>query len=129
MSDTSLVFNLVARDRASAAIGKVNEKMQTAATGIATGIAGAIGVGVAANLDMEAASDKLAAQLGVGAEKQAELAAISAKVYSNAWGESTADVNEAIKGVYQQIGDTSQAQGGLEGVTTKVMALSQTFDQ
>ncbi|HCA86379.1 MAG TPA: hypothetical protein DEQ61_13265 [Streptomyces sp.] len=128
-SDTSLVFNLVARDRASATMERMKDRMSTAAAGIGAGVAAALGVGVTANLDMEAASDKLAAQLGVGPAKAAELSKVSASVYANAWGESTTDVNEAVKGVYQQIGDTSAAEGGLEGVTTKVMALSQTFDQ
>ncbi|MEU0809511.1 phage tail tape measure protein [Streptomyces sp. NPDC005970] len=128
-SDTSLVFNLVARDRASATMERMKERFNQAAAGIATGVAAALGVGIAANIDAEAASDKLAAQLGVGPEKAAQLAKVSAKVYGDAWGDSTATVNEAIKGVYQNIGDTSQAEGGLEGVTKKVLALSETFDQ
>ncbi|WP_393057742.1 phage tail tape measure protein [Streptomyces sp. LN549] len=129
MSDTSLVFNLVARDRASATVQRMGDRITAASATIGAGIGVALGVGVAANLDMEAANAKLTAQLGVGPAEAAELSKVSASVYGNAWGESTAEVNEAIKGVYQQIGDTSQAEGGLEGVTTKVMALAQTFDQ
>ena len=129
MSDTSLVFNLVARDRASETLGKVREKFDQAATGIAAGVAGALGVGVAASMDMSAANAKLAAQLGIGPEKAAQLSKVSADVYANAWGDSTETVNEAIKGVYQNIGDTSKAKGGLEGLTTKALALSETFDQ
>ncbi|WP_207318441.1 phage tail tape measure protein [Streptomyces laculatispora] len=107
----------------------MGDRFTKASATIGAGIGVALGVGVAANLDMEAANAKLTAQLGVGPAEAADLAKVSASVYGNAWGESTADVSEAIKGVYQQIGDTSQAEGGLEGVTTKVMALSQTFDQ
>lgn len=129
MSDTSLVFNLVARDRASAVMERMGDRFKAASATIGAGIGVALGVGVAASLDMEAANSKLVAQLGVGPAEAAELSKVSASVYGNAWGESTAEVNEAIKGVYQQIGDTSQAEGGLEGVTTKVMALSETFDQ
>lgn len=129
MSDTSLVFNLVARDRASATVQRMGDRITAASATIGAGIGVALGVGVAANLDMEAANAKLTAQLGVGPAEAAELSKVSASVYGNAWGETTADVNEAIKGVYQQIGDTSKAEGGLEGVTTKVMALSETFDQ
>ncbi|MER5882721.1 phage tail tape measure protein [Streptomyces sp. NPDC001941] len=129
MSDTSLVFNLVARDRASAEVGQMAEKFNTAAATIGAGFAGALGVGIMANIDAEAAGDKLAAQLGVGPAEAAELSRVSASVYRNAWGESTEEVNEAIRGVYQNIGDTSAAEGGLEGVTTKVMALASTFDQ
>ncbi|GAA4999467.1 phage tail tape measure protein [Streptomyces siamensis] len=129
MSDTSLVFNLVARDQATETLGKVREKFDQAATGIAAGVAGGLGVGIAASLDMSAANAKLAAQLGVGPAEAAKLSKVSSDVYANAWGESTEDVNNAIRGVYQNIGDTSKAKGGLEGVTTKALALAETFDQ
>lgn len=129
MSDTSLVFNLVAREQVSETLGKVKEKFNTVATGIAAGVAGALGAGVAQALDMSAANSKLQAQLGIGPAKAAELSKVSANVYANAWGDSTESVNEAVKGVYQNIGDTSKAKGGLEGVTSKALALSETFDQ
>ncbi len=119
----------MARDRASATLERFKENVTTAASGIGAGVAAALGVGVAASLDMEAANSKLAAQLGVGPEKAAELSKVSASVYANAWGDSTETVNEAIKGVYQNIGDNAQAKGGLEGLTTKALALSETFDQ
>ncbi|MET8297393.1 phage tail tape measure protein [Streptomyces sp. NPDC005180] len=128
-SDTSLVFNLIARDRASGVMDKVSEKFTASAAAIGAGVGAALGTGIAASLDTGAANAKLAAQLGVGSEEAAQLAQVSAHVYAGAWGESTAEVNEAIRGVYQQIGDTSDLEGGLEGVTTKVMALAQTFDQ
>ncbi|NUP16570.1 MAG: hypothetical protein HOZ81_10775 [Streptomyces sp.] len=129
MSDTSLVFNLVAREEVSETLGKVKEKFDAAAAGIAAGVGAALGYGVAQSMDMSAANSKLAAQLGVGPAEAAKLSKLSADVYANNWGESTEQVNEAIKGVYQNIGDTSKAKGGLEGVTSKALALSQTFDQ
>lgn len=129
MSDTSLVFNLVARDRTGETLSRVRERFDTAAAGIGAGVATALGAGVAASLDMSAANAKLAAQLGVGPEKAADLAKVAASVYSNAWGDSVDTVNEAIRGVYQNIGDTSQVEGDLEGITTKALALAETFDQ
>lgn len=129
MSDTSLVFNLVAKDQATGELSEMGQKWATAGATIGAGLAMALGAGIVQNLDMEAANDKLAAQLGVGPAEAAELAKVSANVYSNAWGESTADVNDAIRGVYQNIGNTDDAEGGLEGVTTKVIALRDTFDQ
>lgn len=129
MSDTSLVFNLVARDNTEQGLSSAQERFNTAAAGIGAGVAAALGVGVAASLDMEAANAKMAAQLGVGPAEAAELSKVSAKVYGNAWGDSVQTVNDAIKGVYQNIGDTSQAEGGLEGLTTKALALAETFDQ
>lgn len=126
-SDTSLVFNLVARDQVSATLGKMKEKLSTAAAGISAGVAGALGAGVAESMDMSAASDKLAAQLGVGADRAAELSKVSASVYKQAWGESTADVNDAIKGVVQNIGGMAAGKD-LEHVTTQAMALAKVFD-
>lgn len=129
MGDTSLVFDLVARDRASGEVGAIGEKFNQAAAGIGVGFAALLGASVMQNMDMEAAGDKLAAQLGLGPAEAAQVAEVSASVYENAWGESVDEVNLAIKGVYQNIGDTSQAEGGLEGITTKALALASTFDQ
>ncbi|MEU6098972.1 phage tail tape measure protein [Streptomyces sp. NPDC047079] len=129
MSDTSLVFNLVARERVSETLGKVKEKFNQAATGIAERVGGALGAGVAQAMDMSAANAKLAAQLGVGPAEAAQLSKVSADVYAHAWGDSAESVNEAIRGVYQNIGDVSKAKGGLEGITTKALALAETFDQ
>lgn len=128
-SDTSLVFNLIARDRASAVMDKVGEKFTAASAAIGAGVGAALGVGIANALDVEAANDKLAAQLGLGPAEAAEMAKVSASIYSQAWGESTAEVNESIKGVQLQLGEIDDSDGGLEGVTIKAMALAQTFDQ
>ncbi|MCX4780053.1 phage tail tape measure protein [Streptomyces sp. NBC_01264] len=128
-SDTSLVFNLIARDRASGEISKFGERVTTASAAIGAGVAGALAVGITSALDVGAANAKLAAQLALGPEQAASMAKVSASVYQNAWGDSTETVNLAIKGVYQNIGDVSKAKGGLEGITTKALALADTFDQ
>ncbi|MGW5852082.1 phage tail tape measure protein [Streptomyces sp. NPDC055254] len=128
-SDTSLVFNLIARDRASGQISQFQERITTASAGIGAGVGMALGAGITNALNVEAANDKLAAQLGMGPAAAAEVAKVSASVYAGAWGDSVDTVNLAIKGVYQNIGDTSKVQGGLEGVTKKALALAQTFDQ
>lgn len=127
-SDTSLIFNLIARDKASAAIEKAKERISTTAATIGAGAAAALGTGLLANLDMEAAGDKLAAQLGVGPEKAAELSKISANVFKNAWGESIGEVSDAVGRVYRDIGDPGPAEGGIEALTTKALALAETFD-
>jgi hypothetical protein len=128
-SDTSLVFNLIARDRASGVMDKVSERFTASAAAIGAGVGAALGAGITNALDVEAANDKLTAQLGLGPSEAAQVAKVSAAVYANAWGDSTESVNAAVRGVYQNIGDVSKATGGLEAVTTKTMALAQTFDQ
>ncbi|WP_344248189.1 phage tail tape measure protein, partial [Actinocorallia libanotica] len=70
-----------------------------------------------------------AAQLGAGPAKAAELSKVAAKTFEAGWGDSFDTVNLAIKGVVQNIGDVSKSAGGMQGVTQKVLALSQTFDQ
>ncbi|MEW1719773.1 phage tail tape measure protein [Streptomyces sp. NPDC093109] len=129
MADTSLVFNLVARDRASATVSRMGERFNTAAAGIGAGFAAVLGMSVVQGLDMEAANAKLTAQLGLGPAEAAAAGDAAASVYAGAWGESIDEVNLAVKGVYQNIGDTSAAEGGLEGVTSKVLALAETYDQ
>lgn len=129
MSDTSLVFNLVTRDQTGEGLSQARERFDTAAAGIGAGVGMALGAGIVQNLNVESANSKLAAQLGLGATEAAEAATVSAAVYGNAWGDSVETVNLAIKGVYQNIGDTSSAEGGLEAVTTKALALADTFDQ
>lgn len=129
MSDTSLVFNLVARDNTGQTLSRVQERFDAAAATIGAGAGMALGAGIVESLNVEAANAKLSAQLSLGPAEAAEVAKVSAKVYGNAWGDSVDTVNLAIKGVYQNIGDTSEAEGGLEGVTTKALALAETFDQ
>lgn len=128
-SDTSLVFNLIARDQASAKLQQFQERITTASAAIGAGVGAALGVGITEALNVEAANNKLAAQLGLGSAEASQVAAVSAKVFGGAWGDSVDTVNLAIKGVYQNIGDTSKIQGGLEGVTTKALALAEAFDQ
>lgn len=107
----------------------MGERFNTAAAGIGAGFAALLGASVVQGLDMEAAGAKLSAQLQLGPAEAAEVAQVSAAVYKDAWGESVDEVNLAVKGVYANIGDTSQAEGGLEGLTSKTLALAKTFDQ
>lgn len=129
MSDTSLIFNLVARDQASATIARMQDRINTAAAGIGAGAAAGLGVGLVQGLDLEAATDKMSAQLAVGPEKAAQLSKVAADVYEDAWGDSADTVAQAVSGVYRNIGDVSGVKGGIKGVTTQVLALAQTYDQ
>ncbi|MFC8290075.1 phage tail tape measure protein [Streptomyces sp. NPDC057242] len=119
----------MARDRASGEVSAMGERINTAATGIGAGFAGALSAGIMSDLDVEAAGDKLAAQLGAGPAEAAALSQASANIFQDGWGDSTATVNDAIRGVYKNIGDTSTAEGGLEGVTEKTLALAEAFDE
>ncbi|MCO7196893.1 phage tail tape measure protein, partial [Pseudonocardia sp. McavD-2-B] len=109
-------------------------KLKTAgkAIGIGAGAAAgtAIATGIATNLEMGAAQAKLKAQLGATGPEAARLGGIAGRLYSQAYGGSLDEVNQAVRSVTQTIqgmGDASEAE--LEGVTGKVMSLSTAFDQ
>ncbi|MCK9922458.1 phage tail tape measure protein [Frankia sp. AgPm24] len=116
--------------RAEATVKKAGERISTAAGAIGAGIGAGLAAGLSTAIDNEAAGDKLVAQLGASGQRATELADAQANVYASAWGDSMDDVGTAIRGVEQNIGDLgASATGGLEGMTTKALALAQTFDQ
>ncbi|MDJ0462009.1 phage tail tape measure protein [Streptomyces sp. H27-C3] len=71
-----------------------------AAAGIAVGAALIAGIGEA--MDREAGNDLLAAQLGANPDEAKRLGEAAGAIYSAGYGESIADANEALKGLWQQ---------------------------
>ncbi|WP_433858235.1 phage tail tape measure protein [Streptomyces kronopolitis] len=65
-------------------------------------IAVGIGAGIASALEKEVGTDLLAAQLGASPAEAKTLGEAAGKVYSDGYGESVADANEALKGLWQQ---------------------------
>lgn len=65
-------------------------------------IAVGIGAGIASALEKEVGTDLLAAQLGASPAEAKTLGEAAGKVYSAGYGESVADANEALKGLWQQ---------------------------
>ncbi|MFE9886283.1 phage tail tape measure protein [Streptomyces scopuliridis] len=129
MGDTSLVFNLVARDRASGEVSAMGERMNTAAAGIGTGIGAALGVGAVASLDMEATNAKLAAQLGLNEAEAARVGEVSGNVFSAGFGQSVDEVNLALGSVVSsmgKVGDFTDAE--LQDMTKKAMVLADVFE-
>lgn len=93
------------------------------------GVGGAMAVAGAA-IENEALGDKLAAQLGAGPEMAAEFGGIAGRLYANAYGDSLATVNDALKNVWQQgliSEDATTAE--IEAVTGQVINLATAFDQ
>jgi phage-related minor tail protein len=97
-----------------------------AAVGVGAGIAGIISESVAGAIDMSAANDKLAAQLGANEETSRQLGEVAGRVYAGAYGDSLDEVNEAIRLVTQNIGQMSG--GALESTTETVLNLASAFD-
>lgn len=111
-------------------LGKTMEGLGPVAAGAGAAAATALSAGLFANMDAEAANDKLAAQLGASESYSKNLGKIAGSLYANAYGESVGEVNDAIRGVLQQgllPEDATNAQ--IESLTGKVMSLASTFDQ
>lgn len=116
--------------RAESTVTRMGDRISLAAGAIGAGVGAGLAAGIGQSLETEAAGDKLVAQLGVSGDRAVEVADVQADVYAAAWGESMDDVGVAVQGVVKNIGDLGEgATGGLEGMTTKALALAQTFDQ
>lgn len=105
-------------------------KLGTVAAGVAGAMGAALAKGLADGMDMEVANDKLAAQMGATGQFAADLGKVAGDLYSNAYGDSLGEVNEAIRGVMQNgvlMEDASNEQ--IEAITGKVMDLASAFDQ
>ncbi|WP_432247715.1 phage tail tape measure protein [Streptomyces sanyensis] len=129
MGDTSLVFNLVARDRASGEVSRFGDRLDAAAAGIGAGFATALGAGVMASLDMEAAGDKLAAQLGLTPEESARMGEVSGSLYADGYSDSLEVVNDAVGAVTSSIKGMADASAAdLEAASAAALNFAKTFD-
>lgn len=100
--------------------------------GLAAGAAGIAGIGatISQSFDNEKLNDKLAAQLGATPAMAKEFGGIAARLYGQAYGENLGDVNEALRGVWQQgLVDEDASTAQIEKVTASVMNLTSAFDQ
>lgn len=107
------------------AVGIAVDKVKAGA--LAMGAAFIAGVGQA--MDIEAATDKMSASLGLSAQESEKLGGVAGKLYANAFGESMEDVTAAITAVRSSIrgmGTASAAE--IEDVTAKVMNLATAFE-
>jgi phage-related minor tail protein len=81
-------------------------------------------------LDAEKAGDKLAAQIGAGAELSGELGRIAGELYANAYGESVTDVNEALRAVWQSgIVPEDESIDGIKAITATAMDFASAMDE
>ncbi|MFJ8804189.1 phage tail tape measure protein [Streptomyces sp. NPDC102487] len=129
MSDTSLVFNLVARDRTGETLSGVREKFDSLAEGIGLGAGAAIGASILEGLNVDEANDKLAAQLGLTQAESGRIGSAAGHVYADAYGESMEEVNTAVGSVMSSIKGMSNASSAdLETATEKALNFAKTFD-
>ncbi|MFE3197160.1 phage tail tape measure protein [Embleya sp. NPDC059237] len=103
----------------------LKQKLIAGAALAATAAGAALVAGLKSAMDQEQASDLLAAQLGASPEMAKEFGGIAGHLFSRAYGESISEVNDALRGVWQQgLIDEDAATADIEAVAAKAMDLS-----
>src|SRR5262245_23270986 len=119
------------------AVSRIGDLFRNAAGMLA---AGALAAGVAAGaalikgvqqaMEKERLNDRLAAQLRATPEEAKRFGALAGKLYADAYGDSLATVNNAVRGVVANIaGMRTASEAELQGVTTAALNLADVFEQ
>jgi phage-related minor tail protein len=112
------------------AASKMGDRIKKAEAAAGAAAGAALVAGIAGALAQNDVTAKLQTQLGTTAERAGELGKVAGSLYARNFGTDLAQVGEAIRGVQQNIGSLGEgAQGGIEGLTSKVLTLSNTFEQ
>ncbi|MFM9604247.1 hypothetical protein [Streptomyces turgidiscabies] len=129
MSDTSLVFNLVARDRTGEGLSRARERFDTAAATIGAGAGALLGAGIAESFSIAGANSKLAAQLGLTEGESARIGGVAGGLFADAYGDSMEQVNTAVGSVMSSIKGMSEASSAdLRTATESALNFAKTFD-
>jgi phage-related minor tail protein len=81
-------------------------------------------------MEFDVGRDKLQAQLGLNAEQAKQMGQLAGDLYSQAYGESIGQVNEALRLVTLNVGLSADTQAAdLQAVTASVLDLASAFDQ
>lgn len=126
MADTSLVLNILARDKTKATFDKM--KGAAMAAGAAVGLAVAAGVGSAmAKSKLDAT---LAAQLGQSGPDVARLGKLSGQIYADNFGDSAEDVSAALKAAFQSgLIPKNAGEAEAKQLTERLMTVSQVMGE
>jgi phage-related minor tail protein len=90
--------------------------------------AGALTAGLVGALDLDAAKNRLAAQLG-SASYARELGSIAGRIYGEGFGQSASDAMQAIRSVMQSgLLPEDATNASIQSITTKAMALADAFE-
>ncbi|MGH9247942.1 MAG: phage tail tape measure protein [Acidimicrobiales bacterium] len=101
-----------------------------AALAAGAAVGAAMSVAVAEAINVEAATDKLAAQLGATPAEARRLGGIAGDLYAGAWGDSLEEVNVALRGVVQNVAGMADASDAeLRTITASVLDVGKTFEQ
>lgn len=107
-------------------VGNASGELVGKLAAVATGALG-IGAAFATALENTNVQGRLAGKLGINPAEAKKLGEVAGRVYANAWGESLTDVSDAVAMVKTDLNDLA-APEEFEGLTTKALALADTFD-
>ncbi len=108
---------------------KTSVKGAAVAAAAGTAVGAALAAGISGAMNVEAANDKMAAQLGLGADRAEELGQVAGDLYAGAWGDSLEEVNAAVGAVVSSIEGMADASGAqIEGVTAKALDFANAFE-
>jgi len=128
-SDTSVIFNLLARDRASAVVRSTAKKIGTAAAAAGAAGGAALAAGMVGNLENEAVNDKVAASLGLTPAQQKTSAEAASKIFAGAYADNMGEAANAVGVVESSIkGMRDASKDALADTTTTALNFSKTMD-
>jgi len=118
-------------DKFDSVIDKMPDKLKgsgalmgVAAAGVAALVGAALSDGLLASIDAEAASDKVAANLGLTEAESARIGAVAGQLYADAYGDSIEDVNDSIESVISSFdGMRNASSAQVEATTAKLLDL------
>jgi phage-related minor tail protein len=146
VADLSMVFDLLARDRASSEVGKVGDSMRKAGdeadgfgdrmSGMFAGIAGvaagaglAVGAAFAGALETQGANRTLTAQLGLNPEESAAAGRIAGDLFASNYGDSMEQASAAVGDVISSIeGMRGASDEAVQGATRNVLNFASAFE-
>jgi hypothetical protein len=118
VSDTSVVFSILATERVTETLDSIPGAALLSGAAIGMALMG----GISKAMDQESASNMLAAQLGATPEMSASFGRIAGDLYSQNFGDSVADIDAALKGVWQNgLVPEDATDAELQAVTGKVI--------
>jgi len=128
-SDTSMVFNLLARDRATEVVRSTAKKVAAAAAVAGAAGGAALAAGMVGNLEGEAANDKVAASLGLTPAQQKVTGAAASKVFAGAYAGNMSEASAAVGTVVSSIKGLKGASADTVASTTAdALNFAKTFD-
>jgi len=106
------------------ALGALPEGVAAPAAAAAAVVGAMFVQGFADAVANDAAIDILGNRLSTLGANQEQLATVSANLFRDAWGESTAEVNDAIDAVYSTLSESRESEEALESLTGMAMGLA-----